>query len=628
MKYRSPGNVLLCCAGFILFILFLPHPDFTAKAEGQNSFILSEPAEKTAEPFKISISAQPDILAAGSTSGIQVIFDIAAGYKLYADATSVRPHGREGFTFGKVKTPRPVRKKEPDGKTALFYEGLTVFELPVRSSPALEPSEISLSLEILLRGCSETVCFLPEKREKKIVLTLLPPISEEIKAGVPEKDSLTAVELRENDKNVEYGEGGENPFRNAASEYGLTGVLLAAFLWGLLASLTPCVYPMIPVTVSVIGAGPGKNLSQSFLLSLFYVLGMSLTYAIFGVIAAWSGSLFGAYTDHPLVRIGVAVLFFILALGMFDLLHIRMPSRIASGLGTWTGSGRFGVFFTGAATGAVVGPCVGPMLAGLLIYIAALGSKIQGFFIMWSFALGMGVLFLIIGTFSGAASALPQAGPWMEKIRRFFGLLMLGVALYYIRPLLPPSFFYLMLGAILIGTGIYSGAADRLAPESGGYARFQKSIAILCLTLGIAYAVRFAMWDILLPQAGIPAAEREEMQWIGSEAAGLRMAGEQQKPVMMDFRADWCSACLKLEQKTFRDARVQNLAESFILLRIDNTDTKDPVAEKLRKKYGIVGLPTIIFLDASGKILHNLTITEYVGPEELISRMETVVSAQ
>ena len=618
MKHKgiSPSGIGLGI--FLIFFLSALNPVW-----GQTGFVPSDSGQKPQEPFKITVSAIPDAVAAGNTGTIQVVFDIAPGYKIYADTASVIPGTAEGFTFGKLRTPQPLEKKEPDGKTALFYQGYTVFELPVRPDLSLKPLGKSIPLEISFRGCSETVCFLPEKKQMEIMLTVLPPLTADMGT------EKTVTEMAPGEASVENGTDGQprNTFQEAALKFGFAGVLLAAFLWGILASLTPCVYPMIPVTVSVIGAGRSKNLFQSFLLSLFYVLGMSLTYAVFGVIAAWSGSLFGAYTDHPAVRILVSGIFVILALGMFDLVHIHMPSRISSGLGAWSGTGIFGVFLTGAATGAVVGPCVGPMLVGLLVYIASIGSKLQGFVIMWSFALGMGMLFLVIGTFSGMASALPRAGSWMENIRGFFGLMMLAVALYYIRPLLSGNVFVLLLGILLTGTGIYMGALDRMQTESAGYERFRKTIAIVCLVLGIAYTARFVFSDMFMLKAQISAEQSEDIRWYDDETAGLRAAAQQGKPVMIDFRADWCAACLQMEQETFTHSRVREMAESFIAIRIDNTNAEAPVPKELRKKYGVVGLPTLVFMDRQGNVLHNLSVTEYIGSADMISRMQQVLSS-
>lgn len=630
MLNKSIKRYAVCMTVFVLFFL-----SGLSQVRGQTGFIPSDTGTKPQEPFKINVSAVPDAIAAGSTGTVQVVFDIASGYKIYADTVSVSPGAVEGFTFGKLRTPRALEKKEPDGNTALFYQGYTVFELPVRADPALKPSGKSIPLEISFRGCSETVCFLPEKRQMEIMLAVLPPLSGDMSA---ERNSPVTAEggaAGQNETEVHSG----NAFRNAASEFGLAGVLTAAFLWGLLASLTPCVYPMIPVTVSVIGAGRSKNLFQSFLLSLFYVLGMSLTYAVFGVVAAWSGSLFGAYTDHPAVRILVSGIFVILALGMFDLVHIRMPSRISSRLGAWTGSGFFGVFITGAATGAVVGPCVGPMLVGLLVYVAGLGDALMGFLLLWSFSLGMGMLFLVIGTFSGLAASLPRSGEWMVSLRRFFGFLMLGAALYYVHPLLPEEAVLLLAGLLLTAAGV-SGGALTMGEPVAGWRVFFKSLALVCLMLGLACAARVA-WVFPLkgaenrimslsgePSSGTVAdsSTGPAISWFAAEDKALEAARTTGRPILVDFRADWCAACRKLEAETFPDARVAALIrDGFVAFRIDGTRRDDPVAAGLQKKYGVVGLPTLLFLTPDGRRIPGHDLTRFVPPGELIEHLTAVI---
>lgn len=567
-------------------------------------FPKSSEAERNS--FRLSTRAIPDSVTPGQNMTVEVMFTIAPGYQIYAEETSVTPFETSGVAFGVVKSVTPsVEKDDPYRGKLRVYEQLAIFELPVSVDASVAPGPKTLSVAVRYIGCTEKVCFLPQKKRLDVAFTVTPapmatgPIAEE---DIPKAES--------------------NPFRTMADRFGPMGVLLAAFIWGFLASLTPCVYPMIPVTISVIGAASAGSTYRGFVLSVFYVLGMSLVYAVFGVIAAWSGGLFGAYVNHPAVRVMVAGIFVILALGMFDLFYIQVPSSVASKFSGHGGTGIVGVFITGAAAGAVVGPCIGPMLAALLVYIATIGSKLQGFLIMWNFALGLGMLFLIIGTFSGAAASLPRAGIWMERLKRFFGVIMLAAALYYVQPLLPENVFMLLIGALLIGVGVFAGAFDALTAESADRDRLWKAAGVLCLVLGIGYALRFTLDDrISLPHTAAPEAG---IEWIKDEAAALTQAGLQKKPVMIDFSADWCTACKRLERETFVNPAVVDLAKAFICLRIDCTDTENPKVMDIQKKYNIVGLPTIIFMNSSGRILWDKTITEFVTPTTLLKRMRGI----
>jgi len=313
-------------------------------------------------------------------------------------------------------------------------------------------------------------------------------------------------------------------------------------------------------------------------------------------------------------------------LAMFDRIHIQMPAWVQSRIGRTCPGGRGGVFMTGMVAGMVVGPCVGPMLVGLLIYIAALGSKWQGFLIMWSFSLGMGMLFLAIGTFSGAVTALPRAGKWMIQIKHGFGILMMAMALYFIRPLMSQDWFYLTLGAFLIGLGVFAGAFDPMAAESPAHDRLRKTAAILLLVVGAAYAAGFVFGEGL-SRHGIHAInETSSLSWESDEGKALTRARLERKPIIIDFYADWCAACKKLDQEAFSNPAVIQAAAGFVPLRVDCSNPGDPSSEKLRQKYGVVGLPTIVFLGPSGQILADQSITRYVPAAFLGQHMQHILT--
>jgi thiol:disulfide interchange protein DsbD len=245
---------------------------------------------------------------------------------------------------------------------------------------------------------------------------------------------------------------------------------------------------------------------------------------------------------------------------------------------------------------------------------------------MWSFALGMGTLFLFIGTFSGAVVLLPKSGPWMARLKQFFGGVMLGAALYYAAPLLPGNVLLLCIGAYLIGIGTFIGGWDAMAEGAGGFDRLRKSAGILCLTLGMVYAARFAFDGAARPPLPTPA-DPAGIVWIEDEAEALRAAGRENKPLLIDFYADWCAACKALDRRTFADPAVVAAARSFVPLRVDSSDPGDPAAAGLHRKYGIVGLPTILFVGDGGRVIHDETITEFVPAARLLEGMTRVAAA-
>jgi thiol:disulfide interchange protein DsbD len=571
----------------------------------------AEKAWAARNPFVIVTEVVPQQVVPGQKATLAVNFNIAAKHYLYTQKTEVIPAPISGLEFENLKKPPGTKKVDPYLGMVYTYSNQVTLHLPFKVRSFVEPGEKTIGLTVRYQGCTETLCFPPQKKDLDVKLTVLAA------------DSSTTSEENAQDLAVETDGSSEKStglIEKAEARFGFFGVLAAAFIWGFLASLTPCVYPMIPITVSVIGAGSAGNALRGFTLSVFYVLGLSLTYAIFGVTAAWTGSLFGSFADHWIVRIIVALVFTLLALSMFDLFHIQTPPDIASKLHNQKMSGILGVFLTGAVAGAVVGPCVGPMLVGLLVYIATLGAKLQGFFIMWSFALGMGMIFLFIGTFSGAVAALPKSGGWMEKVKYFFGVLLMGFALYYVQPLLPPSVFLLIVGAFFIGIGVFVGALDPVDAESLPIRRFWKAAGIVFLVLGVCFVAQFS-FNL---QAGfVPkdAVKQDGISWMQDEAAALALARADKKPVMIDFYADWCFACKRLDNETFIHPAIIEEAKRFVTVKINCTEADDPTVKKLQQKYRVVGLPTLFFLNSDGQPLYGQAVTAFIEPETLLARM-------
>ncbi len=587
---------------------------------------------ETADPFTIRAQAVPARIPIKGRFMVGVWFAVPKGHLLYADPIELTPRPDPAFAFGPVQKPKPKQKDDPQLGPVAVYSRDIALKLPVTVLSAASPGPKTVVLEAAYQGCAGNHCFFPQKKSLSVPVTLIPPNASDSAdpRASQAPDALDSAERAgakapETAKpGVSAGEDGADPFGRAARRFGLIGVLAAAFVWGFFTSLTPCVYPMIPITVGVIGASTAGNPWRGFFLSVLYVLGMSVTYAILGVAAAWSGGLFGAYSGHPAVRITVAAIFVLLALGMFDLIYIQLPSSLSSRLGGTAGAGTIGVFLTGAVAGAVVGPCVGPMLAGLLVYVATLGDKLQGFLIMWSFSLGMGLLFLAIGTFSGAATALPKAGGWMERLKDLFGVLFLGAALYYLQPLLPLPVFGLILGALLIGLGVFVGALDGIGPETGRARRFWKAVGIVLLTVGVGYVIRFPLADTLRSPG--PSPDKAGIAWLSDESVALSRARAGQKPVLIDFYADWCAACRKLDARTFAHPAVIAAARDWVCLKVDGSNPDDPQFKRLQEKYAVVGLPTLVFLTPQGRRLPQARITAYIGPEPFVAQMEKIAA--
>ena len=566
-------------------------------------------------PCTVTASAVPARVAPGHSFAVEVTFGLARGHHLDAGQTTIAAATSPGLSLGAVSAPKSIPKQDPYLGVVQLYEGRPLFRLPVSvdRAAALGPRTITITATYL--ACTDTSCF-PPRSERLLVVVAVVSEAAAQSSTAGTASGASSVARRSNKADV---------LRDVESRFGRFGILVLAFAWGVAASLTPCVYPMIPVTMTVIGASSAGSAVRGFFLSLVYVLGLSLVYAVFGVVAAWSGGMFGQYAQHSAVRLTVAAIFGLLAMSMFDVFYIQVPSSITSKLAGSKGAGVVGAFLTGAAGGAVVGPCVGPLLVGLLVYIAALGDKVMGFLTMWSFALGMGVLFLVVGTASGAATALPKAGAWMEKVKHAFGLVLLGFALYFGRPAVSPEVFALLLGCTLIVVGVLGRALDRLGADATGRDRLAKAAALICLVLGIGYTATFVLGDRALPpQKPAGTAKASGVQWLHDEAAGLAKAKQEGKPVLLDFGAAWCPPCRKMEAVTFVDPAVVAESRRFVCIEIDCTDPDNTAVAALMTKYQVSGVPALAFVDSEGRFDPNRSLSGFVSPSEMVDHLSKI----
>ncbi len=392
-------------------------------------------------------------------------------------------------------------------------------------------------------------------------------------------------------------------------------VIIASFFgFGLLLSLTPCVFPMIPILSGIIvGRGQHMTKAKGFSLSLAYVLGMATTYAIVGIIAGLSGTLISNALQNPWALGTGAAIFVALALSMFGFYELQMPSFLQSRLTEASNKvpgGHFGgVFAMGALSALIVGPCVAAPLAGALLYISQTGDVVLGGVSLFSLALGMGVPLLAVGLSAGAL--LPRAGAWMEAVKKFFGVALLAVAIWLVSPLLSAVVNMALWAALLIISAMYLHALEPLAVNAKGFARFWKGVGVIFLVAGIALLLGAlgGSRDLLQPlsvfqggtggtaQAATPQLPFKKVKNVAELDAALAAAG---KPVMLDFYADWCVSCKEMERFTFSDPRVQERLKDVVLLKADVTgNTAEDKA--LLARFKLFGPPGIIFFDANGQ---------------------------
>ncbi len=417
-------------------------------------------------------------------------------------------------------------------------------------------------------------------------------------------------------------DGGSGVFAQAL-EKGPLFVGLAAFGFGLLVSLTPCVYPMVAITVSVFGAQQSKSRLQAFGLSGAFMLGLVAMFTPLGVTAGLTGQTFGAVLSNPWVIVGMVAVFLALAASMFGAFELDLPNGLKNRLASVGGAGYAGAFILGLVCGPITAPCTGPFLGGLLTFIAQTQSVTIGTAMMVAFALGLGTPFFLVGAF---AMQLPKSGRWMLHIKSIMGIILVTVALYFLAIAFPalkswtsPAGWFLGVCAGAVVLGVLFGAVHRSFEGSEVAEKLMKGIGIAAVSLGtfgfvsgMTTPTRLLSWE--------HATDGTSLQTLVQDAqAKARAEG---KPLFMDFTAAWCGACKEIENQTFPDARVQAAAGRFIAVKLDMTDDSDPAVEQTFKDFRVVGLPTLILFDSNGTEVRRFG--DFVSAEDLAGAMEAV----
>ena len=528
---------------------------------------------------------------------VEVRYSIAKGYYLYRDKFRF---AAEGATLGTPVFPAGKQKHDDNfGDVEVYYKSVAI-RLPLSANQSGP-----ITLKVTAQGCADAgVCYPPQ--EQKLSVTLPAPGS--APAAVPDA---------------------------AGDESGhIAGLLQNAGFWlavstffgfGLLLALTPCVFPMIPILSGIIvGQGHHVTRSKSFLLSLAYVLVMAVTYAALGVAAGLTGTLLSAALQNPWVLGAFAAVFVVLSFSMFGFYELQLPSFLQSKLSEEAshlhGGHLAAVFAMGALSAVIVGPCVAAPLAGALLYIGQSGDAVLGGAALFAMALGMGVPLLLVGL--SATTLLPRSGPWMEAVKKAFGVILLGTALWLVSPVLPAALVMAGWALLLIVPAVFMHALDPLPATAKGWQRFWKGIGIVMLLAGAALVVGLAAGsrDPLQPLKGVVAANAAagggaeapalpfvRVKSVADLEARVKAAG---KPVMLDFYADWCVSCKEMERFTFADPKVRAKLAGFTLLQADVTaNSEDDKA--LLQRFKLFGPPGIIFFDATGQEIAGLRVVGF-----------------
>ena len=518
----------------------------------------------------------------------------------------------DGIIIKGILYPEPeMLKLEISDQKMPLYHGTVNFGAIIEISGDIKPGEYRIRAALRYQGCNNMTCLEPAVAIEEITVrvgTMEEPgemTHDDIFLAPPFIDGTGAQ--------VTAGSGDDdNSFGDMLEQHGLILAFILIYIGGLALNLTPCVFPLIPITVSYfVNQSDGKT-SRTFVLTLFYVLGMSITYSILGMIAATTGGLFGSALQNPLVIFFIAAVLVGLATSMFGLWEFRMPTFLSRRTGQ-AKQGRWGAIMMGLTVGIVAAPCIGPFVLGLLIYVGETGKPVLGFLMFFTLAWGMGTPFILLGTLSGS---LARPGHWMVWVKKIFGFILIMMALYFARHILGSTVTNIGYVIISLTAGLMLWPFDRTPQEGNAF-------KIIKIIVGAVWLIS-ATFILTMPGGPFRAAlEHDGVEWEEFSEARIAEAKAEGRPVMIDFSAGWCIPCRELDHKTFTNEAVIDYSESFVRLKMDLTSINGE-KKQIKRDFGIRGVPTIIFLDTSGEEKSDARITGFIGPGLFLERMKGV----
>ena len=572
-------------------------------------------AQPTGSAGKVAteIRLSQNVVPAGDTVAAAVVMNIDEGWHVnaheptldYLIGTELNINDQTGLTVSEIQYPKSERFSFAfAGEPLDVYHGSAPIFVTLKASSKLEPGTYTLDGSLRVQACDDKSCLPPSTIDISIPVdvaaanTGFQSINQELFSGnAGESISSSSASLS------------DNSIASMFDERGAILAFLGIFLIGLALNLTPCVYPMLSVTVSLFGgrADQQTNSLQSFGMASIYVLGIVSMYSVLGVVAAYTGSLFGSWLQSSVVLGAVGIILLTMALSMFGLYELQPPQWVLQKLGgSQQAVGPTGLFLSGIMVGIFAAPCIGPPVIALLTFVGAQGDPLFGFFTFFVMAVGLGLPYLILGTFSSLLSKLPKSGQWMVWVKKVFGVVLIGAALFFLALAWFPKYVLYTLPPSLILGGIYLGFMESSGRNLKIFSRVKRVAGIAGMIGGLLVIMNLA---------------KPTVDWETYSPDKLETAASEDIPVVLDFTADWCVPCLELDRITFTDPEVIAALQPYRTIKVDLTDYESAESEALRKKFGVAGVPTIIFLDDEGNEIEDARIVGFVNAEEFLKRM-------
>jgi uncharacterized protein YyaL (SSP411 family)/cytochrome c biogenesis protein CcdA len=506
------------------------------------------------------------------------------------------------------------------------YEGTVLLDVPVTLSEAAAAGKHELILAVNVQACDDSTCLAPEKLRLSIEIDAKPGAP--TVAGFRHEKIFKslglagAVDVGKAERNVgsqDVGTSRDNGFWSMMTDfdteafvkrYGYGPAFFAIYLLGMGLTLTPCVYPIVPVTVGYFGNQSGGRWTRRLALACVFGLGVAVSYAAAGTIAAFSGSLFGAAMHNPVVLSMLAAICIAMGLNAFGVYEFRVPARVMQLTGRGSHSGVMGAAMMGLTMGIAAASCLAAFIVSLLVFVAERGNPALGVAVFLTLGLGFATPFAVLAAFSGLIHKLPKSGGWLVYSRKVMGTLMFGAAFYFLRTVVPDILFGPLVLVGLAAAGLYFGFLEKTPVTT-------KTFRAVRLFLGISFFMVAIWWSAPVSTATTD----EHIEWQPYSEQAIEQARENGKPVVIDFYADWCVACVELDRVSFADPHVIEASRDIMMLRADLTQSNTPEASSLAFRYRIFGFPTLVFLDSDGRERADLRIMQFVPAGVVLDRL-------
>jgi thiol:disulfide interchange protein DsbD len=591
-------NFGLILTSLFLFLSPLSYAQESIFGEPTSSFSSNDEFLKVDDAFVFNFYQTKDKL--------KISFDVADGYYLYRDKFNFTP---DQATIYPVALPEGESHEDEFFGIQQIFTGKMVFTID------LEQANSNGILNIGYQGCAEAgLCYPPAQK-----VVYLSEVLQNVNSTPGVDGGLGGAETSISPNKTTAKSSEQHRLVDMLKSDSVLLTLLAFFVGGLLLSFTPCVFPMYPILTGII-VGQGEKLStkRAFSLSFAYVQGMAITYTLLGIVVALAGAQFQAMFQHPVVLVVLSILFIFLALSMFGVFNLALPSSWQNKLNQISsdqkGGSYIGVLSMGAISGLVASPCTTAPLTGALLYISQSGDILLGATALYALSLGMGLPLLVLGSSGG--KLLPKAGGWMNVIKNIFGLLLLAVPIFLLERFLPMIVIDVLWVLLILASAGYFYTVNHTSAKTFWFG-LRSVLIFVMFFVGASKA-----YNLVCPVTGGAVLEQpkgnkfEYVKNLSEMEQAIAKANARGKTVMVDLYADWCVACKEFEEYTFPKAHVKAALANTVLLQIDLTDTgsKDSVA--LMSQFNVFGLPSILFFDLNGNELTQRRITGFMNADE------------